>query len=61
MAYPSPDRVCNIASPTLVTFAGICNDNLEVFIFKQYLLNTTVVAPLLLWSPLLDVVLIIVT
>ncbi len=59
--YPGPDRICNIAPPTLMALPRIGDDDLKVVILVQYLLDAAVIASLLLRSSLLDIVLIIIT
>lgn len=61
MDYPSPYRVGNVASPTLMVLPGICDENLQVLVLVEYLLDTAVIASLLAWSPLLGVLFLIVT
>ena len=58
-AYPSPNSVRNVASPTLHILASIGDDDLQVGILIQNLLNTAFVGPLLPWNMLLRVFIVI--
>lgn len=46
-SYSSPYGINNVASPTLMALAGICDDNLKIVIFTKYLFDTTVIAAFL--------------
>lgn len=59
--YPCPNCIGYVASPTLMTFARIGNQDLEILILVENLLNTAIVAAFLLWSSLLDIFLVLVT
>lgn len=61
MNYPCPYGVRDVASTTLMVLPGICDKNLQVLIFVEYLLDTAVIASLLAWGSLPDVFLLIVT
>ena len=61
--YSCPNGVDDVAPAALMALARICDDNLQVRVFIEYLLNPAIIAPFLSWNsptPLLIVVVLIV-
>ena len=54
------DCIYDVAAATFAALAGICDDDLEIWIFVQYLFNATVVPSLLAgWSLVGEVVVVV--